>query len=86
MVATQFIDKIGSYEVLNEFSRRIGLQDCISTNPSQGVQQPSPAIIARAVQALFGAIWLDSQENMEAVRQVLCAVGLHAVPHDEQNL
>jgi dsRNA-specific ribonuclease len=48
------------------------------------LQQPSPAIVARAVQALFGAIWLDSDENMHEVRKVLRSVGLHPLPNGEQ--
>lgn len=80
-VAHEHMSRIGSHEVLYECGRLIGLQDCISTNPSQRLEPPSRSMVAKAVQALVGAIWLDSQESMQDVRRVLQALGLLNVPN-----
>jgi len=41
-------------------------------------------MVARAVQALVGAVWLDSQESMQDVRRVLKALGLLNVPDGDE--
>ena len=84
-VAAQYVERVGSYEVLENCARMICLQDCISTNPSQGLEPPSQAVTAKAVQAMVGGVWIVSGENMEDVRQVLHSLGLLSVPMEEWN-
>jgi dsRNA-specific ribonuclease len=74
--ANECIDKVGSLEILGQCGRNMGLQHCISTNPSQQLKPPSTAIVGRGVQALFGAIWIDSQQNMQEIQQALQYLGL----------
>jgi dsRNA-specific ribonuclease len=44
------------------------LERCISMNPSQRNEPPSTAIMAITLQALIGAIWLDSQRGLQDMR------------------
>jgi len=49
----------------------IQLPPCILTNPSQWNQPLSPNMVGKAVQALVGAMWLDSEHNLDELRRVL---------------
>ena len=80
VVAARSVERVGSHEVLETCGRMIGLQDCISTNPGQGHEPPSQAVTAKAVQAMVGAIWIDSRESMQEVRHVLQILGLLNLP------
>lgn len=54
----------------------MGLDRCICTNPSQGTEPPSSGVVARTVEALLGAIWVDSQGSMQSAKQAMLALEL----------
>lgn len=81
-VGNRQLSTIGSNANLSDLGRQVGLENYISTNPSQGNETPSPAVVATAVEALIGSIWLDSRRNLQSVRQVVLNLGLVA-PADE---
>jgi ribonuclease III len=79
-VASRHVAIIGSTETLSGYGRGMGLATCISTNPSQVTQPPSSAIISRTLQAIVGAVWLDSGRNFEMVKHVLYYIKLLPMP------
>ena len=67
----QCVTRVSSSNYLYEYGRRAGLERYISTNPSQGEEAPSMAVVANAVGALLGAVWMDSQQSLSEVRRVI---------------
>ncbi|KAK5077837.1 hypothetical protein LTS08_003325 [Lithohypha guttulata] len=65
------IARIASPSYLCHVADAMQLQPCILTNPSQWNQPLSPNMVSKAVQALVGAIWLDSGRNLDELRRVL---------------
>lgn len=70
-IGNEQVSKIGSIENLGDRGRRSGLDGYIYTNPSQGNQPPSVAVVARTVEALLSAVWYDTQKDAETVRRVI---------------
>ena len=68
--------RITSSSYLSECEENIGLDRYININSSQRTKPPSLELIARTVEALLGAIWIDSQENMQNAKQAMQALGL----------
>jgi len=83
-VASEAIGVVGSNDRLSTCGHEIGLQKCILKNPSQGTDAPTRTMVARALQALVGAIWLDSQRNLSEVRRILQLLGLLQVQNATQ--
>jgi len=52
-----------------------GLVDCMVVNPRNPVQA-STKLAAALVEAIVGAVWIDSDESIDAVRQVMEALRL----------
>lgn len=67
----QLVTRISSSTHLYECGRKFGLERYVSTNPSQGDLTPSVAVVARTVEALVGAVWMDSQQSLPAVRRAM---------------
>jgi ribonuclease-3 len=65
------ISKLGSKDYLCRCGRDAGLEKFIQTNPCQGMEPPSAAMIATAVEALLGAVWYDSGRNMQMVQGIM---------------
>lgn len=56
---------------LPERARQLGLEKCIISNPSMRGAEPSPKMMAQSLQALCGAIYLDTGRNIDEVQKVL---------------
>lgn len=55
---------------LARVAHETGLVGCMVVNPRNPVQA-STKLAANLVEAVIGAVWLDSDESMSAVRQVM---------------
>lgn len=67
----QQTSRVSSSTYLSECGRRAGLERYISTNPSDGDKAPSKGVVANTVEALLGAVWMDSQQSLPEVRRVI---------------
>lgn len=75
-VAEQFsqtLSQVASNANLDSIGRQRGLQRFVNGNPSQG-QIVSPITMAATVEAILGAVYLDS--NLEEVGEVMRTLGL----------
>ncbi|KAG9522142.1 hypothetical protein KCU93_g7155, partial [Aureobasidium melanogenum] len=63
---------------LARIARETGLVECMVVNPRNPVQA-STKLAANLVEAVIGAVWVDSNESIHAVRQVMEALGLFTV-------
>ena len=72
------VANFGSNANLTQIGRTKGLDACVHNNPSAwGVV--SNGVMAQTVEAVLGAVWLDSGEDaMGAVRDVMSTLGLTA--------
>ncbi|CAC9888352.1 unnamed protein product [Aureobasidium pullulans] len=62
-------------DTLGSVAHETGLVGCMVVNPRNPVQA-STKLAANLVEAVIGAVWLDSDESMSAVRQVMETLGL----------
>lgn len=60
---------------LARVARETGLVDCMVVNPRNPVQA-STKLAANLVEAVIGAVWIDSDESIAAVKQAMEALGL----------
>lgn len=60
---------------LARVARESGLVDCMVANPRNPVQA-STKLAANLVEAIIGAVWIDSDESIDAVRRVMEALRL----------
>lgn len=60
---------------LARVARESGLVDCMIVNPRNPVQA-STRLAAALVEAIVGAVWVDSDESIDAVRKVMDALHL----------
>lgn len=58
---------------LNQVAQKSGLVEYVVKNPCQQGQVPQ-ATAASTVEALVGAVYLDSGKNMEIIRKMLEAI------------
>ncbi|RMY72591.1 hypothetical protein D0863_04427 [Hortaea werneckii] len=69
------VASIGSNANLAAAARLHGIEVCVLTNP--GHRGPvSQATLATTVEAIIGAVYLDSEKDLDAVRTLLDALGL----------
>lgn len=68
-------DATSSNYELSVFGRRLGLQTCIQ-NSVTNMQEISPYMMATAVEAIVGAVYLDSGTDLKVVRSLLEAIGI----------
>ena len=72
------IQRVANNSNLSMIGRQNGLAAFINTNPSQG-GMVSEKILANTVEALLGAAYLDSGNDLNAVKSVMQALGLGPV-------
>lgn len=77
-IADRLIQAVGSNANLNRIGRAIGLSDCVNNNPAQG-GVVSPATMTTTVEAILGAIYLDSEQNIEAIQTAMELMGLSSL-------
>ena len=73
---TNFLQTIGSNNNLDRVGRVHGLDAYVHINP--GGNTVAPNTMAATVEALLGAIYLDSGHDIEAVNAVMNRLGLRA--------
>ncbi|KAH9881116.1 hypothetical protein J1614_001610 [Plenodomus biglobosus] len=64
------VTNLGKNERLAEVAKRWKLKDCITENPSQRGGSPRE-LLAATVEAILGAVWVDSKGSLETVQKVL---------------
>ena len=67
--------EVSSNENLDRVGRLHGIDRFVNKNPSQGNEVPFN-IMTATVEAILGAVWLDSQHDLDAVRRVMGTLGL----------
>lgn len=77
------INRVSSAAYLCRVADQIHLQSAILTNPSQWDQPLSANVVGKSVQALVGAVWLDTGHNLEELRRVLQDVRFWTIDHME---
>ncbi|KAK5110283.1 hypothetical protein LTR62_006136 [Meristemomyces frigidus] len=71
------VSTLGSNGSLAAAARSAGLAKCIITHP--GFMGPiSDGMLATAVEAILGAIYLDSSKSMDKMKEIMTALGLMA--------
>jgi ribonuclease III len=66
---SNLVDDLASNDALSRIARENGLAKYIVKNPSQKGDIP-PNTPASTVEAIFGAVWLDSNKDIKMVEQV----------------
>lgn len=51
--------------------QRINLQRCINVSPSRRNSPPSTKMVSQSLQALCGAVYLDSDRNLSVLKQTV---------------
>ena len=65
----------GSNKNLEKIALEKGLDKFLVKNPSQGEEAPRTTL-ASSVEALIGAVWLDSGRDIEKVHLIIEALGI----------
>jgi ribonuclease-3 len=61
---------IGTNEKLHGIAKDWNLRKYLKENPSQRGEEPKTAL-ASTVEAILGAVWVDSERNFEAVHHAV---------------
>jgi ribonuclease-3 len=69
----QRVKNVGTNIQLEKVACKWNLQDCVVGNPCQKGEVPRE-LLASTVEAIIGAVWIDSQRNLRDVQQVLSAL------------
>ena len=69
------INTAGSNDSLEALARRLGMDGSVTKNPCQKGQVPRTTL-ASTVEALIGAVWVDSKNNFDLVQAVIRALGV----------
>lgn len=77
---SQTLSQAASNANLDRIGRQRGLQRFVNANPSQR-QVVSPITMAATVEAILGAVYLDS--NLEEVGEVMRTLGLVPLPSQD---
>ncbi|GIK05201.1 hypothetical protein Aspvir_009305 [Aspergillus viridinutans] len=70
----QVVSSVGSNPHLAQTGSKAGLENLILINPSQA--SVSPGVMAQTVEAILGAVYLDSGMDVQAVRAVMAILNL----------
>ncbi|KAF7164604.1 hypothetical protein CNMCM5623_009061 [Aspergillus felis] len=70
----QIVSSVGSNPHLAQMGSNAGLENLILINPSQ--VSVSPGVMAQTVEAILGAVYLDSEMDVQAVRAVMAILSL----------
>ncbi|KAK3675245.1 hypothetical protein LTR78_004755 [Recurvomyces mirabilis] len=69
------VSTVGSNASLAAAAHNVGLASCIITNPGH-MGAVSNGMLATAVEAILGAIYLDSGKSVDSVKDAMTAFGL----------
>ena len=72
---TSIRDAISSNDELSVLGRGLGLQTCIQNSVTNS-QEISPYMMGTAVEAVVGAVYMDSGKDLEVVRSLLERIGV----------
>ena len=61
---------IGTNEKLHDIAKNWNLREYLKANPSQKGEEPKTAL-ASTVEAILGAVWVDSNRNFGAVHHAV---------------
>jgi ribonuclease-3 len=67
--------KDGSNASLESLGRRLGLESLVTKNPSQHGDVPRTTV-ASTVEALIGAVWIDTGNDFHQVQLVIQNLGI----------
>lgn len=70
----QIVSSTTSNPNLAQVGFKAGLESVILINPSQA--SVSPGVMAQTVEAILGAVYLDSKMDVQAVRAVMASLSL----------
>ncbi|GFF52847.1 hypothetical protein IFM51744_07950 [Aspergillus udagawae] len=70
----QIVSSVASNSHLAQVGSKAGLENLILINPSQA--SVSPGVMAQTVEAILGAVYLDSEMDVQAVRAVMAVLSL----------
>ncbi|GFF29788.1 ribonuclease 3 [Aspergillus udagawae] len=70
----QIVSSVASNPHLAQMGSKAGLENLILINPSQA--SVSPGVMAQTVEAILGAVYLDSEMDVQAVRAVMAVLSL----------
>ncbi|OBT63704.1 hypothetical protein VE03_06134 [Pseudogymnoascus sp. 23342-1-I1] len=76
------VQSVVSNTGLERVGRRIHLDEIVNANPSQQ-GYVSPRIVADTLEAIIGAVYLDSGKDIESVRLVMATLGLWPREQDQ---
>ncbi len=65
------VTRLGGNDVLADIAKRSGLDVCTTCCVRQGDRVPSPSTLKLTITAIIGAVWLDSNKNIDYVRAVM---------------
>lgn len=74
-VINPLLDRVSGNQNIAKIGFEKGLDQFVYKNPSQ-YGNVSPGPMASTVEALLGAVFLDSGEDIDAVRRVMLVLGL----------
>jgi ribonuclease-3 len=67
------VKDVGTNVQLEKVAQKWNLKDCVAENPCQQGDFPRE-LLASTVEAIIGAVWIDSRGNLLDVQQVLNAL------------
>lgn len=67
---------IGSNKSLEAIAKQLDLDRFIIKNPSQKNEEASRVTLASTVEALIGAVWVDSKQDFNQVQSVIRNLGI----------
>lgn len=70
------ISRIASNANLNNIGQILNLGRYINRNPSAVGVRVAPATMASTVEAIIGAVYLDSDKDLDTIEAVMLALGL----------
>lgn len=67
--------RIGTNDALSQRGRQQGLADLVIKHPCQQHRVPKTTL-ASSMEAVIGAVWIDSGKNLEQVRTTMEKLGI----------
>jgi len=74
--STILLADIGSNKSLEAIAKQLDLDRFIIKNPSQKGEEASRVTLASTVEALIGAVWIDSKQDFNQVQSVIRKLGI----------
>ncbi|KAK3291751.1 ribonuclease III domain-containing protein [Chaetomium fimeti] len=82
--STILLSEIGSNRSLEAHGRRLGLDKFVIKHPGQQGQDVPRETLASTVEALIGAVWIDSGQDFNQVQSVIGNLGIGNPKHEEE--